>query len=381
MKKTLVIVGMIESSHFQKWLKATISTELFNNVIVIPSDYPVNKLSYKGLGLEGRQKSKLKVFCLPIGNRLNNVVFRILDLVFGLSWRALMLFVAINIYRPTFVHFQELQHGGYMYNEKIFRANKKRTYKLICSTWGSDLILYGKLSSHESSLRQLLLKTDVLTAERVDDEEIARKLNYTNRFLAPIYITVGAKIESKIRSSKTSDRKMILIKGYQDNHGRALNALAALTLIEAHLIGYQIRVFSASTSVQIQADYLKSNSSLDIEVVERISNIEIKNYFSKSRIYIGLAISDGLSTSMVEAMEHGAFPIQSANSAAGAFIKSGSSGFIVDPWNITEVASCVKKAVEDDEMVDLAAIQNLNVLKKKYSYETGLNYIRELYKS
>ena len=381
MKKTLVIVGMIESSHFRKWLKATINTELFNNVIVIPSDYPVNKFSFKSLGLEGKQKSKLKVFRLPIGKRLNNIVFRILDLVFGLSWRALMLFIAIKIYRPTFVHFQELQHGGYMYNEKIFRANKKRTYKLICSTWGSDLILYGKLSSHESSLKQLLSKTDVLTAERVDDGEIARKLNYTNKFLAPIYITVGAKIESKIQSSKTSDRKMILIKGYQDNHGRALNALAALALVEAQLFGYKIRVFSASTSVQIQVDYLKSNSSLDIEVVKRTSNIEIKNYFNKSRIYIGLAISDGLSTSMVEAMEHGAFPIQSANSAAGVFLKNGSSGFIVDPWNIAEVASCIKRAAEDNKMVDSAAIENLNVLEKKYSYEMGLNHIRELYKS
>ena len=83
MKKTLVIVGMIESSHFRKWLKATINTELFNNVIVIPSDYPVNKFSFKSLGLEGKQKSKLKVFRLPIGKRLNNIVFRILDLVFG----------------------------------------------------------------------------------------------------------------------------------------------------------------------------------------------------------------------------------------------------------------------------------------------------------
>lgn len=381
MKKTLVIVGMIESSHFQKWLKATISTGLFNNVIVIPSDYPVNKLSFKSLGFEGKQKSKLIVFCIPIGKKLNNVVFRILDIVFGLSWRALLLFIAIKIYRPTFVHFQELQHGGYMYNEKIYRANKNRTYKLICSTWGSDLILYGKLSSHESSLKQLLSKTDVLTAERVDDGKIARKLNYTNKFLAPIYITVGAKIESNIQSSKTSDRKMILIKGYQDNHGRALNALAALTLIEAQLLDYKIRVFSASTSVQIQVDYLKSNSLLDIEVIKRTSNIEIKNYFNKSRIYIGLAISDGLSTSMVEAMEHGAFPIQSENSAAGVFIKNGISGFIVDPWNIAEVASCIKRAVEDNKMVDSAAIENLKVLEKKYSYETGLNRIRELYKS
>ena len=381
MKRILIIVGMVESSHFQKWIKATISTELFSKVIVIPSDYPVNKINSNGLGLEGKQRSQLKVFKLPIGSKLNNFTFRILDLTFGLRWRALILFISIKIYRPKIVHFQELQHGGYIYNAKIFKSTRKRNYKVICSTWGSDLILYGKLISHELPLKQLLSKTDVLTAERVDDGEIARKLNYSKEFIAPLYITVGAKIKSRILSSKPSERKMILIKGYQDNHGRALNALAALTLIEAHLTGYKIGVFSASNAVQLQVEYLQNNTALNIEIIKRTSNLEIKNYFSQSRVYIGLAISDGLSTSMVEAMEQGTFPIQSANSAANLFIKNGSTGYIVDPWDIIGIANCIEKAVKDDQMVDKAAIENLNSLEEKYGYKTGLNLIKELYKS
>jgi glycosyltransferase involved in cell wall biosynthesis len=381
MKRILIIVGMVESSHFQKWIKATISTELFSKVIVIPSDYPANKINSNGLGLEGKQRSQLKVFKLPIGSKLNNFTFRILDLIFGLNWRAFILFIFIKIYKPIIIHFQELQHGGYIYNAKIFKSKGKRKYKVICSTWGSDLILYGKLASHELPLKQLLSNTDVLTAERVDDEAVARKLNYSNLFLAPLYITVGAKVDTKILLSKPSDRKMILIKGYQDNHGRALNALAALSLIEEHLIGYKIGVFSASTAVALQVDYLQNNSSLDIEIIKRTSNEEIKNYFSLSRVYIGLAVSDGLSTSMVEAMEQGTFPIQSENSAASSFIKNGITGYIVDPWDITGVANCIEKAVKDDQMVDTAAVENLNSLEKKYSYESGLSQIRELYKT
>jgi glycosyltransferase involved in cell wall biosynthesis len=381
MKKTLIIVGMVESSHLQKWIKTTISTELFDKIIVIPSDYPVNKLNFKSLGLVGKLKSKLTVFKLPVGKKLNNYIFRILDLIFGLNWRALILFIFIKIFHPRIVHFHELQHGGYMYNSKIFKSASKRNYKVICSTWGSDLILYGKLVLHELPLKQLLSKTDVLTAERVDDEAVARKLNYSNLFLAPLYITVGAKIESKILLSKPSDRKKILIKGYQDNHGRALNALAALSLIEEHLKGYKIGVFSASNAVALQVDYLQNNSSLDIEIIKRTSNNEIRNYFSQSRVYIGLAISDGLSTSMVEAMEQGAFPIQSENSAASSFIKNGVTGYIVDPWDITGVANCIEKAVIDDQMVDTAVVENLQTLEKKYNYESGFIQIKELYKT
>jgi glycosyltransferase involved in cell wall biosynthesis len=372
---------MVESSHLQKWIKTTISTELFDKIIVIPSDYPVNKLNFKSLGLVGKLKSKLTVFKLPVGKKLNNYIFRILDLIFGLNWRALILFIFIKIFHPRVVHFHELQHGGYIYNSKIFKSASKRNYKVICSTWGSDLILYGKLASHDLPLKRLLSNTDVLTAERVDDEVVARKLNYSNLFLAPLYITVGTKIESRTLLSKPSDRKKILIKGYQDNHGRALNALAALTLIEEHLKGFRIGVFSASTAVALQVDYLQNNSSLDIEIIKRTSNNEIRNYFSQSRVYVGLAISDGLSTSMVEAMEQGTFPIQSKNSAAELFIKNGSTGYIVDPWDIIGIANCIEKAVRDDQMVDAAVVENLDSLEKKYDYEFGLSQIKELYKT
>jgi len=381
MQNRLILVGMIESPHFKKWIRAAIIAKHFDSIIVIPSDYPLNRLDFKSLNLQERNYCKLHVFSFPIFGKFNKYLFHAMDKFFGLNWRALVLFIFIKIFQPRIVHFHELQHGGYMYNSKIFKSASKRNYKVICSSWGSDLILYGKLASHELPLKQLLSNTDVLTAERKLEVEIARKLNYSKAFLAPVYNTVGAKVVSNVLLIKPSHRKMILIKGYQDNHGRALNALAALTLIREHLIGYKIGVFSASTAVALQVDYLQNNSSLDIEIIERTSNEEIRNYLSQSRVYIGLAISDGLSTSMVEAMEQGTFPIQSENSAASSFIKNGITGYIVDPWDITGVANCIEKAVKDDQMVDTAAVENTKILEAKYNYESGLSQIKELYKT
>lgn len=381
MQNRLILVGMIDSPHFKKWISAAIIAKSFDTIIVIPSDYPLGRLDFKSLNLPERGFCKLHVFSFPIFGKFNKYLFHAMDKFFGLNWRALALFISIKIFHPRIVHFHELQHGGYIYNSKIFKSASKRNYKVICSSWGSDLILYGKLASHELALNQLLSNTDVLTAERKLEIEIARKLNYSNLFLAPVYNTVGAKVVSNISLSKPSNRKMILIKGYQDYHGRALNVLAALNLIAEHLVGYKIRVFSASTAVQLQVDYLQNNSSLDIEIIKHTSNEEIKNYFSLSRVYIGLAISDGLSTSMVEAMEQGAFPIQSENSAASSFIKNGITGYIVDPWDIIRVSKCIEQAVKDDQMVDAAVAENTKILAVKYNYESGLSLIKELYKT
>ena len=102
--------------------------------------------------------------------------------------------------------------------------------------------------------------------------------------------------------------------------------------------------------------------------------------YKNTRIYIGLAVSDGLSTSMVEAMNFGAFPIQSEISAASDFIEHGVNGFIVDPWDINGIAHLVMSASTDHGLVDSAQITNREIVKKKYDLDIGTTKIIEIFK-
>ena len=79
---------MVESSHFQNWARVIISEKLFDEIWVIPSDYPVNRLTFQSLGFNENIGCKLKVFSFPLGKRLNNIIFRLLDIVFGRKWRS-----------------------------------------------------------------------------------------------------------------------------------------------------------------------------------------------------------------------------------------------------------------------------------------------------
>jgi glycosyltransferase involved in cell wall biosynthesis len=101
--------------------------------------------------------------------------------------------------------------------------------------------------------------------------------------------------------------------------------------------------------------------------------------FGKSRIYIGLSTTDGLSTSMVEAMSKGCFPIQSENSAAAIFLTDSHTGFIVDPWDISDIAIKIETALTDNNLVDNAVEENLEILKQEYNYEEGIRIIQNLY--
>jgi glycosyltransferase involved in cell wall biosynthesis len=105
----------------------------------------------------------------------------------------------------------------------------------------------------------------------------------------------------------------------------------------------------------------------------------MQGLFSQARVAIGVGISDGLPGALVEAMENGAFPIQSQNSCADLFIDNGVNGFIVDPWNLDEIKLAIKKSLEDDLLVDDAQIANPAKLESVFSWELGVNRLRSLY--
>jgi glycosyltransferase involved in cell wall biosynthesis len=118
---------------------------------------------------------------------------------------------------------------------------------------------------------------------------------------------------------------------------------------------------------------------LKIELLPQLNHREFLKHFKETRIYIGLSETDGLSTSMVESMEYGAFPIQSENSAANSFIEHGTSGFIVDPWDLPAITQAIKIAIAENDLVDKAAVLNSKKIAELYDWNMGVNTLRNLY--
>ena len=101
--------------------------------------------------------------------------------------------------------------------------------------------------------------------------------------------------------------------------------------------------------------------------------------FSNSRIYIGISKSDGVSTSFLEAMALGAFPIQSKTSCANEWIKNTKSGFLVKN-NITYISKKILKAIKNDYLVDKASKINLNIIMKKADSNNIKIIVRNFYR-
>ena len=376
--KRLFLVGMADSPHFQRWLNTTQNNFPHIKIWVFPSDRP--RLTRGKLKLLRGSGAETKVFRLFPQHKINFIIYYVADILLGMPWRAFFLHYWLKIHKPSVVHFHETQHAAYIYNYIYDYKNTHSKANYILSTWGSDLTLFSWVEGNELLVKSALSWANVVTAERESEKVDADRLGFCGKFIAPIYITVGQKEVEPEKLSTPSSRRSIIIKGYQHEAGRALNALEAIIELKDQLSAYEILVFSASDSVIAQVDILRGKEGVNIRVLPRMSHTELQEYFKKSRLYIGMSISDGLSTSMVEAMNAGTFPIQSPNSAAGEFILDGISGFIIEPWDIDGMKQAIITAIANDLLVDKAVKINYATLSKKYSFEVGETKLREIYK-
>jgi len=384
--KRIILIGMINSPHFQRWVKATLDSKSVENVLIFPSDRFMNIPDFFV-----EQSKFLKIIALPGPKILVFYISAFLDTFVGVKWRSKMLQRTIRKVKPQILHFHEMQHSAYIFNSISDKISNKNIKKIV-SSWGSDLVIYSKIGSslspegaqntnHVKQISHLLGWADILTAERESEFLDATRLGFSGDFFAPIYTTVGMNIpDLNLNPGPVpSHRSQLIIKGYQHDAGRALNALEAISRCLAEVKNFQIAIYSASESVKIQAELMAFETGLNIRIIPTVTHKELLSEFAKSRVYIGLSTSDGLSTSMVESMSAGCFPIQSENSSASHFLTPGESGFIVRPWDIEDIAAKIRIAITDDSLVNSAAVKNIESLKSKYDYEVGVKVIQKLY--
>ena len=178
-----------------------------------------------------------------------------------------------------------------------------------------------------------------------------------------------------------SHRKQILIKGYGGIFGRADLPISILELIAEEFPSYLFHFYSVTEDVQLLLNQLpdKLLSRIRITTVkQRIAHSEMLREFQKSRIYIGCSESDGVSTSFLEALTTGTYPIQTGTSCANEWVMKGAVASIIE---LTEssLLSAIREALSGDSVVDDASRVNFSISKKYLSNEVIAHSAQQFY--
>ena len=280
--------------------------------------------------------------------------------------------------KPDVVHSFEMQHGSY----PIVKAmNKFSHVKWIYSCWGSDLYYYKNFKSHRKKIREVLKRINYLHTDCARDFVLAKELGFKGKHAGIIPGGSGYDLEefSKFKIP-VSDRKIILVKGYQHTFGRALNVIKALQNIPEIIANYEVVVFGAHSDVinYITLNQLKFKTFTRNELSQR----EVMQLMGKSLIYIGNNISDGMPNTLLEAIIMNAFPIQSnPGNVTSEIIDNESNGLLIaNPEDIKAIEELIISAIKNPLRIASAAVINTKIAAEKLDKKKVRKEVISLYK-
>jgi hypothetical protein len=361
--KPILLVCMFDSIHSARWLAQFEDQSI--DFLLFPSSphrrvHPELERLLPGSGAASfRSVPGARYFALPLWA---------LDKFANNFFRGSLLRAAIRNFRPGIVHALELQNAGYV-SLRALSNQKPKSLKFMVTNWGSDIFWFQRFPKHKAKLQELLQLADAYSAECERDVKLARNLGFTGQAM-PVIPNAGGFSEADlaIRRLEPSERKTIALKGYHGWVGRAKVSLEAVREMSEELLCYQIVVYSANRSVLKLAKQVSKQTGLEITAFGKgaMSHKQVLEMFAKSKIYVGLSESDGISTSMLEAMAMGAIPVQTSTACCDEWF--GNSGVTVHQITVPAVKNAIREGLKLAE--DPAnAEKNLETIKARASAE------------
>jgi hypothetical protein len=290
----------------------------------------------------------------------------------------------IDLLQPDIIHSHELSLAGNLVLEAKQRL-KTQLPPWIVTNWGSDICHNAKLKAHQAKIREVLATCDYYTCETQRDVGIAREYGFKGTILRPVMPNPGGfrfdEIEYLRMPGPTSQRPVVMLKGYQHSVGRAIVGLRALEMCKDVLKDYKIRLHSCSDEVAIASEVLAHDTGLDIEIIPQCDYYELLRMRGQARVSIGLSMSDAASISFLEALVMGSFPIQSDRGATADWIEHGKTGLIVPPEDPDVVADALKRALTDDALVDAAARANEAMARERLDFYKLRGHVARWYEA
>ena len=362
-RNKILAVCMFDSIHSARWLTQFQDQDV--DFLLFPSSphrriHPeLKKLQASNGPASFRLAPFASHFALPLW---------VLDKFSNNFFRASMLRTSIRNFQPRIVHALELQNAGYIALRAI-RKGKPGGLKFIVTNWGSDIFWFQRFPKHKVKLQKLLQLADAYSAECERDVGLARNLGFTGQAM-PVIPNAGGFSEADLAIPKLgpSDRKTIAVKGYHGWVGRAKVALEAIREMSEELRDHKVVVFSANRSVLKLAKRISKQTGLEIKAFGKgcLSHKEVLDLFATSKIYVGLSESDGISTSMLEAMAMGAIPVQTSTACCDEWF--GDSGVAVHEITVPAVMVAIRQGLKLAEIPNNAR-RNLQTIKDKANAE------------
>jgi len=371
-RKTVLVIGMADSIHVARWLRQFVNENI--DFFFVPS----SKFRNMNWELDALFQSKsiaTYTFIAPLKiNFLQGyfdfLKYELLAKIFKHLARSNNLIKIVRKYGFTYIHALELQGAGYLLNyvPRILLSKSK----IIVTNYGSDIYYFKNKTEHVDLIRKTLSLADFYSAECERDYALAQEFGFKGRNL-PCIPNAGGFDLSKYRTNfiPPSKRNQIIIKGYGGVFGRADIPIELIEQIAIEFPKVNFFIYSLTKELESMISRFPLNLKKRVKVSyirRRLQHNRIINEFMQSKIYVGCSESDGVSTSFLESLITGAYPIQTSTSCASEWVSRGAICSIV-PLDTEQVLRSIRQALQSNQLVDSASEENFKIAEKYLSYE------------
>ena len=371
MRKKVLVVGMLDSVHLARWTSQFTGTE--TEITIFPSRrfrkvHPnlLQQLEDGSISMISALPSNFHSFSGYIDfflyeNKISSF--------FGFS-RVNKLKNSLRKTSYEIVHLIEFQHAGYLYTE--MGLDKKPNWQTILTNLGSDIYYFSQFPEHREKIAKLLGMVDSYSAECIRDYRLAREFGFIGREL-PLVPNAGGFSSEVFETTKVPilQRNELFLKGYGGEFGLPEVMLAVSEKILLDYPGYIINIVSVTPDVLPKVMSLKKSfpGRVNYWTTRRpISHQQVLEMLGRSLIYFGFSKSDGISTSFLEALIMGCYPIQASTSCANEWISKGFIASSVEA-KVSNLFPIIDSVLQDKDRLELASKNNLELAKELLRFE------------
>lgn len=363
-RKRVLVVGMVDSIHLARWLAQFKGEGI--DFLLFPSG-PHRRIhpSIRHLA-DGVSHSN---FSIALAQPLASLIIWVFDRVLDSRIRGALIRRALMSFNPDYVHSVEIQNAGYAVMAAYEKLPQLSQPTLIVTNYGSDIYWFRRFKKHEIRIRRLLQMCSIYSCECLRDVQLATDLGFRGRVM-PVFPNSGGFVlpDPGGEVEQSASRRTIAIKGYDGWAGRAKVALGAIEMLAEEVQDYQIEVYSCNASVIRLGKKIKRSTGLNMTFHKKgaLSHEDMLDLFRRSVLYIGLSLTDGVSTSLLEAMAGGAIPVQTGTSCCDEwFTDSGVRVDIISPEVVAEAILAAIELAKDPSMAE----RNKQTISEKASEE------------
>lgn len=273
--------------------------------------------------------------------------------------------------KPDVIHSLRIQDEAYITHRALQLQNHRPAW--IVSTWGSDIFHYGRFPEHASQIRAVMKACDVVITDCQRDVRLAVEFGATcDKLPFPESVPGTGGLDLRElgqlrREVRPSARiRFVVPKAFDNQYNRFRSLLPGLHELLSECANVEVEVFRNNDERGQQLEgALPAEARQRLKLYDHIPHPQMLRHLAQARAVVSPSISDGTPNVMLEAMALGALPVMSPLESIHEWVADGRNGLLADAEDPIALANALKRAWQDDDLVDEASRLNWDIISER----------------